>query len=81
MSYKPITTAPYFTTESLPRGYSIIIDPRQVRSVLMRLGYDWQPSAKLLVKYHDNFRIKEAICYFGSATTKPTETTLYKLKG
>lgn len=80
MTYKIVTGAPLYSGR-VPRGYSIILEPGQVKSVLRRLGYNWEPRCKLLVRYHHNFVIESALAYFGNAKTKASETTIYHLKG
>lgn len=79
MAYKPITDAP---TCPAPTGRMMLLpEPKNVRSCLRRLGYEWQPGVKLLVRFAKASKIDEAYAYIGHATMELDGATFYRLRG
>lgn len=79
-SYKPVFSAPLYRGR-VGRGWSRVIAPGQVKSLLRRHGFDWQPHAKLLVHYEGKMKVGKLLCWIGRNDPDFNNTNLYKLKG
>ena len=69
MAYKPITSAPVC---SAPTGrVKFLPEPKNVRGILRRLGYEWQPGVRLLVRFDHVTKIEAAYAFIGNDATSP----------
>lgn len=80
MPIKAIKSAPVYRAK-IARNRMQVSDTNQVKSMLGRLGYAWEPRAKVLVRYAHGYRIERALAYFGSVSTLPHHAkAIYQLR-